>query len=271
MFGFVLRSRLAKVVFCAFALTAPAASAHAASATSSNWSGYAITPHGSATTFRSVSGSWVVPQGTCTPGQEGYTSVWVGIGGNSQTSEALEQTGTEFDCSMNGEATYSAWYELVPDASHDIAIPVEPGDQIDAAVTVRGTRVTVLLRNRTRLQTFKRTFTMGAPDVTSAEWIVEAPADCDPSGQQCRQLPISNFGTLAFTHAFATTTKGHRGTIADSRWSRTRITLSGDGGSDYGPGPGPNHVTSLSSGAGAVASALTLGGAAFSVAYTPAT
>lgn len=123
------------------------------------------------------------------------------------------------------------------------------------------------LRDATTGKTLKRTLSMSgtAPDVSSAEWIVEAPADCDSTGTQCQQLPISNFGTIAFSRAFATTTTGHRGAISDSRWSRTKITLSGNAGSS---GPGRGRFAYVSNRGGAVASTLTAGGSAFSVTYS---
>ena len=46
-------------------------------------------------------------------GSATYSSVWVGLGGYAQTSRALEQIGTEADCSAAGQATYSAWFEVV--------------------------------------------------------------------------------------------------------------------------------------------------------------
>ena len=87
---------------------------------------------------------------------------------------------------------------------------------------------------------------MSSPDVSSAEWITEAPAECDSSGR-CQQLSLSNFGTITFKRASATSGSGHTGSISDSAWSATRIEL----------------VES----AGAVASALSSGGSSFSIAY----
>jgi hypothetical protein len=131
-----------------------------------------------------------------------------------------------------------------------------------ASVEVRGTRVRVRLRDRTTGAAFTRTLRMSSPDVSSAEWIVEAPSSCDDAGD-CRELPLGDFGTLSFAHASATTTRGHTGTIADAAYRRTRIRLSAsDGG---GPGPG---FASAASDAGAIASSLNSSGSAFSVSYS---
>jgi hypothetical protein len=242
-------------------LVAAAAAQAAASTTSSNWAGYAVTAKKTSTKFKSVSGTWVVPTGTCTQGQSGYSATWLGLGGYSKNSQALEQTGTEFDCSSSGQPKYSAWYELVPAPGKDIKMTVKPGDTIDAAVTVQSRKVTIMLRDRTTGKTYQHTSTMSAPDVSTAEWIVEAPSACDSTGQRCAQLPVSNFGTELFSHARATTTTGHRGTITDSAWTPTQIQLS-QGGTRR---PG---FADASSTAGATPSALAGSGSSFTVSYS---
>ena len=74
---------------------------------SSNWSGYAVA--GSApdvsTTFTSVSGQWVQPTASCTSSRSTYSAFWVGLGGFSESSQALEQIGTSADCTASGKAT----------------------------------------------------------------------------------------------------------------------------------------------------------------------
>jgi hypothetical protein len=242
-----------RVLVVAAALIAPAG-AQAATGVSSNWAGYVVTPKAAGTKFKTVSGTWTVPQGDCSAGN-GYSATWVGIGGYRDSSSALEQTGTEFDC-HNGTAKYSAWFELVPDVSHDIAMTVRPGDVIDAAVTLNKTRVTIYLRNRTRGAVFRRTIAMARPDSSSAEWIVEAPANCNGSGQ-CVQLPISNFGAIAFSHASTTTARGTRGGITSPGWSQTQLTLSQ-----------ANRFARFASARGAAPSPLSPDGAGFTVAYT---
>jgi hypothetical protein len=100
---------------------------------------------------------------------------------------------------------------------------------------------------------------MSAPDQTSAEWIIEAPADCNSAGQ-CVQLPISNFGTQSFTRASMTTARGTRGPISSSGWNNTKITLSQGGGR-----PG---FARFAAQRGADPSDLSADGASFSVAYS---
>ena len=84
---------------------------HGRNATSTNWSGYAVTgPDGSVT---DVKGSWKVPDVVCSsPGTpNSYASFWVGIDGYG--SNTVEQIGTDSDCS-GGNAVYYAWYEFYP-------------------------------------------------------------------------------------------------------------------------------------------------------------
>ena len=53
---------------------------------------------------------------------------------------------------------------------------------------------------------------MTHPDVGSAEWVAEAPTGCDYLGN-CSTLPLTNFGTVAFSHSSASV-KGDRVTPA---------------------------------------------------------
>jgi Peptidase A4 family len=253
--------RLTILLLAAAGTVLPAASAHAATAISANWSGYVVTPKKSVTKFKRVSGTWVVPQGACAVGRRGYSATWVGLGGRAHRSKALEQTGTEFDCAVDGTPRYYAWYELLPAAQRVIKMPVHPGDKIDAAVTVKGHRVRIYLRNRTRGRTFKRTLRMKAPDTTSAEWIVEAPSRCHRSGR-CAQLALSNFGTIPFARALVTTARGTRGSVSNRHWAHTQLTLNEDA---------RRGSAGLGSGLGAQPSALSVDGKSFSVAFTQRT
>lgn len=190
--------------------------------TSSNWAGYAV--HGAGVTFRTVAGSWRQPSATCIRGANTYSSYWVGIGGYSESSHALEQIGTEIDCLAGGQVRSTAWYELVPANAVVLHMAVRPGDLMNAGVTVNGTRVSVSLYDATRKQGFSKTLTASQIDVTSAEWMVEAPSDC--SGQYaCQPLPLTNFGTAAFSGAAATSNTGHSGGISDPAWQTTEVKL----------------------------------------------
>ncbi|HEX4518144.1 MAG TPA: G1 family glutamic endopeptidase [Gaiellaceae bacterium] len=202
----------------------------AATAVSSNWGGYAVT----GTTFESVSGTWVQPSADCssTTGETTASAFWVGLGGDSDTSSALEQTGTEADCLANGTTRYTAWYELVPVASVRVALSVSAGDKLAAALRVDGTKVTVRLHNLTTGKSFTKSLRMSAPDTASAEWIAEAPSAV--TGRGTVTLPLTDFGTVRFTSATATSASGRTGTVSDSAWTASRILL--EGGNGGGPG-----------------------------------
>jgi Peptidase A4 family len=236
-------------------IAAPAAAADTSE--SSNWAGYAV--HHPRISFSKVLGSWTQPTATCTSGQPTYSSVWVGIGGYSVSSQALEQIGTEADCTAGGRESSSAWLELVPAASQTIRVPVEAGDRVRASVSVVGHQVTLSLTNLTRHRSFSRRLRATQLDTSSAEWIVEAPSVCSASA--CQTLPLADFGSTGFTAASAVTTSGHTGTIDDRHWTTTRINLAEGGRRFISAGaPGGPFAT-------ATPSSLTARDSAFTVTY----
>lgn len=204
-----------------------------ASAGSTNWSGYAVT---GPATFSSVTGSWTQPAVTCTRGSAGYSAFWVGLGGFAGNSQALEQIGTEADCDAAGSPHYSVWYELVPSPSVPVSLTVGPGDAITATVSVSGTTVTMTLGDLTTGETFTQSATVSAPDVSSAEWIAEAPSSCNASGGRCQTLPLADFGTVSFAAVSATAGDGTVGTPTTSGWSGSAITLHGSPSFGFGRG-----------------------------------
>jgi hypothetical protein len=225
----------------------PATAAAATSVVSHNWGGYAVRTKSGAK-FRKVAGTWVVRKPNCSTRSPGYSAAWVGLGGFGNSTHRLEQTGTDANCSAASKRHYSAWYELLPAGSNRIPMAVHPGDTISASVEVQGTSVTLRMRNRTTGALFTKTTSMQSPDVTSAEWIVEAPSDCTNNG--CTALPLADFGTIPFSAASAATRHGDPQPISNSSFSVFKIKLMSDTG-----------------GYGATASALSSGGTGFSVSY----
>lgn len=250
------RRRWMPLALTAFAALVGAPAAAANNTQSSNWAGYAV--HRSGVHFTTVTGTWVQPQPTCTPGQATYSSVWVGLGGYTLDSPALEQIGTESDCTAGGRAISSAWYELVPSASHGIRLTVKPGDRMRAGVTVKGGEVTVTLTDLTRHRSLTKRLHPATVDTTSAEWILEAPSVCS-SAWDCHTLPLADFGSAGFTAAAATTTTGHRGTIDDRKWTTTKISLAASGRT-FVDNPSAPVAT-------AVPSSLSAQGSSFTVTY----
>jgi hypothetical protein len=246
----------ALMVALVWAMAVPAA-ALADSSLSANWAGYAV--HRPGVTFRSVSGTWKQPAANCDT-YPTFEASWVGIGGYNQDSRALEQIGTELDCNGPGAASSDAWYELVPESSRQIRMKIKPGDTITASVTVIGHHVALKLTDRTSHSSFSKAVNVSSVDVRSADWIVEAPSDCF-NDNFCRTLPLTDFGTVSFTGASATSTRGRQGPIASRLWGTSRITLAPDGRS----------FVAYGSRAEAKPSALASGGSSFQVAYSPAT
>jgi hypothetical protein len=220
---------LPSTVVLALAFTAVTASG-AGVDISSNWSGYAVTGVGSTAntavtsmSFTDVTGTWTQPAATCTAGGRSTSAaIWVGLGGYTVGSNSLEQTGTSADCDANGKATYYAWYELVPADSVTIKLKIFPGDTITSTVLIKGTDVLVQVKNRTRHTVFTKHLPMANPDLTSAEWIAEAPSECTVSF--CRTVPLTNFGSVTFSK-IAALGNGQGGRLNGPGWEATPIQL----------------------------------------------
>jgi len=240
----------------ALALLVFVPSALADSAASTNWAGYAV--HRPRLSFRTVEGGWRQPGVVCHPGLRTFSSYWVGLGGFSESSQAIEQIGTEADCTRNGRLASTAWYELLPAPSVPISLPIHPGDLMRAGVAVSGHAVFFTLEDVTTRHGFSRTVPAPDVDLSSAEWILEAPSNC-LSLTDCMTLPLADFHSATFTGAVAETARGHWGTISDPRWDTTRIAL------DPGAGAGVSASRAGSGLLGAVPGLLTATGSAFTV------
>lgn len=237
---------------------------------SANWSGFTATGVGStsstaspAMSFTDATATWKQPKATCVAGQETSAAIWVGLGGYSLTSQALEQAGTEADCDANGKPSYSVWYELVPADSVDVKLKVVPGDTITTSVLATGTDITVQVKNRTRHTAFTKHLTMAAPDLTSAEWIVESPDICEVGSNRCQSATLTNFGSVSFTKV-AALGNGQGGRLTGPGWQSTDLKLVPY--SARGRSFGFAGVRSKSS-AGAQTSKVAADGSGFSVGY----
>jgi hypothetical protein len=257
-------------IVVALAATPPSQASLAAQAdVSSNWAGYVATGVGSTPTtaspsmsFTDVTGQWVQPKATCTPGTATSVAIWVGLGGYSESSRELEQTGTSADCSTAGKVSYYIWYELVPADSVNLKVKIQPGDVIASSVVVNGTDVLVQVNDRTRHVRFTKHLAMASPDLSSADWIVEAPSQCT-SGGFCPQLALTNFHSVTFARSFAVGNNTN-GTISSPNWISTELQLVPKSHRFYGD---PNDPTALAGSAGAMPSAVVPDGSGFSVAW----
>jgi Peptidase A4 family len=155
--------------------------------TSTNWSGYAVT----GSRFTSVSASWTQPTAKCSG--TAYSSFWVGLDGD--TSNTVEQTGTDADCS-GSTPQYYAWYEMYPKFPVNLKGTVRPGDHLSASVTTDGSgRFTLTITDSTQGWTNTTNARLKSAKLASAEVIAEAPSS---SGGV---LPLANFGTVSFSGA----------------------------------------------------------------------
>jgi hypothetical protein len=159
--------------------------------TSSNWSGYAVTGG----RYTSVSASWTQPAVNCSVTPTGWSSFWVGLDGD--TTNTVEQTGTEADCS-SGTAVYSSWYEMYPKFPKNYSDTVRPGDNFTASVTTDGKgNFSLTIRDTTRGWGHTTSARLKSAKLGSAEVIAEAPSS---SGGV---LPLADFGTANFSGATA--------------------------------------------------------------------
>jgi hypothetical protein len=92
--GRVTRSLTVLAVSAAALIVATAATARATGTAevSANWSGYVVSAP--STSYTSVTATWRQPTVSCGVTDAGSSAAfWVGLGGYSQTSQALEQVG----------------------------------------------------------------------------------------------------------------------------------------------------------------------------------
>jgi Peptidase A4 family len=184
------------VVTVAMLLGATSAQAHSISqaakhkvgrGTSTNWSGYAIDGTGAT----SVTGTWTQPTATCSHGENSWSSPWVGIDGD--TSNTVEQTGTDSDCN-NGVARYYAWYEMYPKGTVALNMAVKPGNTFTGTVTYKSGAFTLQLINDTTGAKSTVTQTSKKAARSSVEWIMEGPFNG----------LLTDFGSVPFSNASAT-------------------------------------------------------------------
>src|SRR5262245_59009009 len=180
--------------------------------TSVNWSGYAVETNlasPQANVFTDVQATWVVPS-VIPSASNTYSSTWIGLDGDSQSSKTVKQIGIEQDY-INGKAVYYAWYEMYPKALVKLDLVIQPGDTISAEVQYLGNNF-YQLHLDDGSQSFTTVIESSKPIRSSAEWIEES------TGR------LADFNTVTFTNASATAGT-ITGPISDSAWQTEEITL----------------------------------------------
>jgi hypothetical protein len=182
---------------------------HANANKSSNWFGYNQgTIEQGGTQFHSIAGGWNVPRASQHQKRRSEaSSTWIGIGGGCVDANCnvgdntLIQTGTEQDVSKSGQASYSAWWEVLPGPSITIKhFKVRPGDHLHANIseTIKNSDIwKITLRNATRNETFKKTVPYSSTRAT-AEWIEETPVII---GTNAGFADLPNLSRSTFDHA----------------------------------------------------------------------
>ena len=189
------------------------------SISSLSWAGYIIAKN-SNSQFEviSVNASWIVPKVNVSSG-DGYSSAWIGIGG--QLDKSLIQVGTEHDV-VNGEDTYTAWYELLPSfAVRLTSITVSPGDTMIAAVNLVNSDInqwSIQISDATTGQAFSRNVVYNSTR-SSGEWIVERPTINNQIGT------LADFGNLTFTDCYVNV-NNVTGPIAKFSFTKIQMTNS---------------------------------------------
>lgn len=198
----------------ALVLAIPAGVASAAPAAtvkmtqSNNWSGYSEGILDSDTPYQSISATWTVPRATQkTSGQAESSATWIGIGGGCLNSsclvgdETLVQAGTEQDVSSSGQASYSAWWEIVPVPSVNFSMAVYPGDTIEASLTQTLPEVwDIVLKDVTTGHVATATETIPYPsDYSTAEFVEETPLEVGTSDAGLSSMP--SLSTVGFSKA----------------------------------------------------------------------
>jgi hypothetical protein len=163
-----------------------------------DWGGYSVASNAlyPQPAIVSVSGSWMVPSVMPTT-ENAFSAAWIGIGGQNDAS--LIQVGTEQDY-VNGQASYSLWYEMLPDNAIKIPnVTISPSDKISASITLVNSDTNewlVQITDVTNGQGFRGVFQYNSSRLT-AEWIIERPTVNN------QVTTLANFGSVTFTEATA--------------------------------------------------------------------
>jgi hypothetical protein len=197
----------------------------AASFSSANWDGYAVTPNSAGTTYNHVQAQWVQPAVTCDPSKSVENAVfWVGLDGWG--SNSVEQGGTLANC-QNGTAQYETWWEMWPFNGLATVFAINAGDTIQASVTY--TPSTSMFDIEVKDVTSGKTLSEVLPCQpgmsgcvrTSAEVISEDPGGgSDVDGL----FYLPHYNPITYTGASVTDASGHTGTLSDPAWQQNQIT-----------------------------------------------
>ncbi len=169
--------------------TTTAPSVSLASDESSNWSGYVA----GGGPYRVVKGTFTVPGPAAGEPGDGQVSEWVGVDGASDSDTALIQAGVaeSGDPQSPGGVSIQPWWEILPASETDIStVSVSAGDRVTVTIwQLSGSTWEINLTDDTNGQSYTTPPEQFTGTGSSAEWIVEAPAQCQ-SQNQCQLTPL---------------------------------------------------------------------------------
>lgn len=147
------------------------------------WTGYVL---GNGP-YTAVTGTFTVPNLLVPTPVETRTVEWVGIDGISPSTSLIQAGVSEGTTPGTDQVTFQAWWEILPDEPTIVPIPwsqvsVLSGHSVTVTIwQVSGSRWAIGLTDNTTGQSFTTVQNYDGPH-TSAEWIVEAPADTATGG-----------------------------------------------------------------------------------------
>ena len=176
-----------------------------------NWAGYAVGNFQTGQKYTAARATWIVAPvafgATLSDGSDEFAASWVGIGGYctdalcSGVDSSLIQLGTTSEVAPDGTATYSAWYEALPQPPVAIPLAIHANDQVTAALECAGACLgkkqawMLTMTNLSTNQSWSHPVAY-ASSLLSAEWIEEAPV-------LGGILPLADFNVASFARASA--------------------------------------------------------------------
>jgi len=159
---------------------------------SSNWSGYVA----GGGPYTVVKGTFTVPSPAARAPGDGQVSEWVGVDGASDSDTALIQAGVaeSADPQSPGGVSVQPWWEILPASETNIpTVSVNTGDRVTVTIwQLSGTSWEINLTDDTNGQSYTTPPEQFTGTGSSAEWIVEAPAQCQ-SQYQCQLTALAPY------------------------------------------------------------------------------
>jgi hypothetical protein len=204
--------------------------------TFNNWAGLAVQTSG--TPLITVAGTWTIPYPRAPDDAAGnepnYNSAWIGIDGYFPSTDIL-QAGVDFNFTTGStEISIAPWWEWWPGDSYYIdSLQVSPGETFSCVIVGTAGGADALVQMTNLSSNRHVTFLATAPANTTlvgdcAEWIVERQNRTSASDSPISDL--SQFGSVFFANAFASTSRPQSHGTVLAAGSGTPISMSANDG-----------------------------------------